>query len=203
MPTENEVKFVMDVDSESKIYDAHGARDTVHLLKQGYLAFAKGMTLRVRSAQRIELLPSGEVRTFGKIKRKLCFKQKVNERVIEIEKKIDTRDFEELWNICLNRIEKHRHTLHFGKAKWEVDFFKYHHEQTYFALAEFEMPEGQSEPKYIPAIIERYLLYSVPRHQDYEFSTKKLACVKHARDLYKQITCCGEPDFSSNHRKKK
>lgn len=181
MPTENERKYVLRLDCEDEITCKHCSS---YLLKQGYLAFAKGMTLRIRSAEELG-------KKHSKIKRKLCLKQRANSRVIEIEKKIGKRDFEDLWKMSLSRLEKVRHIIIEKGQVWEIDFFKLHHhdeDETYFALAEHEMPEGQISPDFIPDIIARHLLYAVPPNEDYEFSSKRLACVRHAKKLYRDLT---------------
>lgn len=172
MPTENERKFVLSIDSQDEI---RTKSDATIFMKQGYLAFTKGLSLRVRMEE-----PLG-----GKAKFKSCFKQKVNGRVIEIEKKIDRRDFDDLWSIAMNRLEKVRYVLEFSSGVWEVDYFKDHGE-IYFALAEHEMPEGQLEPNKIPSIIKRHLLYEVPADDD-NYSSKRLACLKHAKKLYREL----------------
>lgn len=180
MPTENERKFVLTLECENEISELEG---DVYLLRQGYLAFSKGMSLRVRSAEPISKK--------GKKKYRLCYKQKVNGRVIEIEKKIDARDFDDLWSVSLSKLEKERHVISFNKAIWEVDFFKTAQHETYFALAEHEMPEGQLAPSIIPSIIRENLLHIVPLDDD-GYSSKRLACVRHARKTYKQFIENGE-----------
>lgn len=180
MPTENEIKYVLKLDCESDLI-MQDFKYKKYLLHQGYLAFSKGMTLRLRSSQEMK-----SDKLISNPKRKLCYKQKVNERVIEIEKKIDQRDFNDLWDSTLNRAEKHRYVINFNEDIWEIDFFKHHHE-TYFVLAEHEMPEGQKEPNEIPDFIFNNLIYSVPHDDDDDFSTKRLACIKHAKKIYKEL----------------
>jgi CYTH domain-containing protein len=180
MPTENELKYVLKLDCESDLIMGDFKYEK-YLLHQGYLAFSKGMTLRLRSSQKMKF-----DKLTGSTKRKLCYKQKVNERVIEIEKKIDQRDFNDLWDSTLNRAEKHRYVVNFNENIWEIDFFK-HHDETYFVLAEHEMPEGQKEPSEIPDFIFNNLVYSVPLDDDDDFSTKRLACIKHAKKIYKEL----------------
>lgn len=181
MPTENELKYVLRLDCEADLISGNFDYKK-YLLFQGYLAFAKGMTLRLRSSQEMSFK-----KVTGHPKRKLCYKQKVNDRVIEIEKKIDQRDFSDLWDSTLNRVEKQRYVVNFEKSLWEIDFFKHHHDETYFVLAEHEMPEDQKQPKYIPEFISKNLIYAVPHDKDDDFSTKRLACAKHAKKLYKEL----------------
>ena len=179
MPTENELKYVLKLKSEDQFDES--SKFKRYSLHQGYLAFAKGMTLRLRSSQ--EFI---ENKLDGQIKRKLCYKQKINNRVVEIEKRLDERDFEDLWTACLNKVQKKRYVFIFKKCTWDIDFFKNHYGETYFAMAECEMPEGQVEPEFIPDIIQKNLLYAVPVDND-QYSTKRLACEQHAKKLYKKL----------------
>jgi CYTH domain-containing protein len=115
----------------------------------------------------------------------MCYKQKVKGRVIEIQKKISRRDFEDLWSVSMGKLEKVRYNLVYGSAIWEVDFFK-DDSETYFALAEIEMPESQLKPDFIPGIITSNLIYEVARSDD-RFASKRLADVNYARKLYLKI----------------
>jgi len=170
MPTENERKYVLQRDCERLFKDA---ADSVFLCRQAYLAFSKGMSARVRESIVLHQKP----------KYRFCFKQKVGGRVVEIEKKIDRRDFDDLWSVALNRLEKIRYNLYFEPDYlWEVDFFKDKEHQTYFALAEHEMPEGQIEPDFMPEVISANLLYT-PNIDDNRFSSKRLADVRYATRL--------------------
>lgn len=187
MPTENERKYVLNLKSESDFKICLCKLKKYHL-HQGYLAFSKGTTLRLRASQEYmfdENLNQFKENPESEIKRKLCFKQKVNGRVIEIEKKIDERDFNDLWNNCLNKVQKERYVYESGPIQWDIDFFK-HNNQTYFAMAECEMPEGMLEPGYVPDIIDPHILYVVPL-DDPQFSTKRLACLVHAKKMYKKL----------------
>ena len=188
MPTENEIKYVMYLDSEKEIENSH--KFDKFFLHQGYLAFSKGMTLRLRSCQKMI-----KNNFQGEIKRKLCYKQKVNNRVVEIEKKIDKRDFDDLWINCLNKVQKYRYSIKINKYLWEIDFFKNHHNETYFAMAECEMPENHIEPEFIPDIISKHILYVVPKDSD-DYSTKRLACNSHAKKVYKKLINEKEENFA-------
>lgn len=178
MPTENEVKYVLNIGCEHALNEYEFKK---YSLNQGYLVFAKGMTLRLRSSQEI-------IEDFldKKVKRKICYKQKVGSRVIELEKKINKRDFSDLWDICLNKVNKIRYELKFNGYLWEIDFFKNHFNETYFVVAEHEMPEGQKSPLEIPEFVLENTIHEVGPDED-QFSTKRLACVNHAKKLYNSI----------------
>jgi len=182
MPTENEQKFVLKLGCEEEIKEASKSS---FLCKQAYLVYSKGITLRLREM----ILQSDDPRPRHR-KLKLCFKQKVKGRVIEIEKSLDDRDFSDLWETSINRLEKTRYHLDVEGGGshwnlWEVDFFKGHN-QNYFAMAEHEMPEMQRSPNFIPEIIQKHLLYTVDI-DDSRFSSKMLADSQYATKIYQEI----------------
>jgi CYTH domain-containing protein len=185
MPTENERKYVLRLECEEQVKEA---AENFITCRQAYLVFSKGMTARVRES----------IDQIGYSKYKFCFKQKVNGRVIEVETKIDQRDFDDLWSVSMNRLEKIRYNVYSGELDllpgfpfkfpaglWEVDFFK-NGDETYFVLAEHEMPEGQLEPKSMPDIIQKNLLYA-PEIDDGDYSSKNLADMKHATRKYQEL----------------
>lgn len=135
------------------------------------------MSLRVR-----------ETKQQNKVIYELTFKQKVQTRVIEIEKKLDARDFNDLWNTTVNRLEKIRYDVIDDDYKWEIDAFKDHNHETYIIVAELELPEDMNRPNsnHIPKIINKNLLYSVPIDDD-RFASKKIADVKFAQNLYEEF----------------
>ena len=98
MPTEHEYKYLLSLEL-AKDFDhptlLKMSKEHQHI-KQGYLAFSKGMTTRIRC------IDDGE-----KQKWFLTFKQKVEERVIEIEKRLDDRDGQDLWSVCVGKLKKY------------------------------------------------------------------------------------------------
>ena len=141
-------------------------------IKQGYLSFSKGTSTRVRC-----------ITDGAKQKWSLTFKQKVGDRVVEIEKKIDDRDGQDLWSVCIGKLEKDRYVVKDNNITWEVDFFK-NGDQVYFVLAEVELPEGAPRPEKVPKFLEPYLLYEVGLEDD-RFSSKRLSDVEFATNLYR------------------
>jgi len=146
------------------------------LIRQGYLLSSKGIALRCRES------------ISHKTEYYFTFKITANKgRIIEIEKKIDRRDFDDLWEQALNKLEKTRYCImDSDKQLWEVDFFKNHTGENYFCMAELELPENQLKPKFIPNFIEKNLLYEVEL-KDSRFSSKMLADIKYATELYQQL----------------
>lgn len=163
------MKYLLDLKCEKHIAEVAKSQ---RLIKQGYLVFTKGMSLRIRSSD--------------DSKYELTFKRKVRGRVIEIEQKLNARDFNDLWSVAVNRLEKIRYDVVDKKEVWEVDAFKDHNHETYIVVAEHEMPEGVLEPKRIPVVIKNQLIYSV-RLDDDRFASKKLADVKYSKKLYEEI----------------
>lgn len=174
MPTENELKYVLKLGCEDEFKNLVTKKKDIKHILQGYLVASKGMSLRIRKA-----ISNKTVCT-------LTYKQKVANRVVEIEKKIDYRDFSDLWHMALNKIEKIRYVIPIRDYLWEIDFFKDHHHKTYFAQAEVEMVEGLEKPDSIPCFINDNLVYSVPR-SDGRFASKRLSHVKYAKDLYNSL----------------
>ncbi len=169
MPTENEKKYVLNLETEEKFQKLSESKV---LILQGYLFSSKGTSLRLRKM---------------KAKHYLTLKSTVNGRVVEIENQIDERDFSDLWTQCMNKLEKIRYIVPDKQGQvWEVDFFKDHNGINYFALAEFEMPEGQLGPLFMPRFIRENLLFEVPL-TDCRFASKLLADIRYASDLYKLI----------------
>lgn len=167
IPTENELKFVLNLDCEKQI-KKHA--DKYSFLKQAYLDHSH---IRIR---RIEEKNKKHVFQF-------CYKHHAPHRLIEIETDIDDRDFNDLWEDASSRLEKIRYELSFKKNIWVVDFFKTKNGNTYFAQAEHEMPEKQLKPLFIPDIIAENLVYEVP-HSDGRFTSRKLWNVEYAKKLY-------------------
>lgn len=176
MPTEHEYKYVISLDllndhTEDSLLDIAGSRQYI---QQGYLAFSKGMTTRIRS-----------IRNHKKCKWFITFKQKVNNRVVEIEKKLDQRDGADLWSACVGKLTKERYTIEEGDHVWELDLFR-KGEELYFILVEVELSEGSPRPKTVPKFLRKHVLYEVPLTDD-RFSNKRLGDVDFATKLYRKI----------------
>lgn len=173
MPTENERRFVLRIDCEDQIIAEGG---TPVSIKQGYLLAARGITVRVRQAK-----PNGKPANYL-----FTLKANANDRVVELEYDISRRDFQDLWDVSLNKLEKVRYKLNHKSKGWVVDFFRDYDNHTYFAMAECEMPEGQKTPDYFPPEVIKNLLFEVPA-TDARFSSKMLADVRFARRLLEEI----------------
>lgn len=148
MPTENELKYLLDASCEEQISQL--ATEKFDIV-QGYFAVnvsnRQPMYTRVRSKND-----------------KYFFTLKVRneERTIEVEQEIDSRDFNDLWKYVKNSIKKIRYVIKNEDEYWELDFFKNDENKTYLAIAEVELPEGVTKPKSIPSFIKDNLTLNTP-----------------------------------------
>lgn len=189
MPTEHEYKYAiaMDVLQHHPEERIRVVCDKHLIIEQGYLAFSKGMSCRIRS-----------IMEHGKTKWFLTFKQKVSNRVVEIEKKLDERDGHDLWGVAVGRLKKDRYVFNRDGVKWELDLLKKHDGSVYFMILEVELPEGHPRPKKLPDFLKNHVLYEVPLTDD-RFSNKRLGDVNYARQLYAElITNTGDKDVNLN-----
>ena len=177
MPTENELKFLIRTECEDAV---NYLASENYKITQGYLIATKGITVRIRKS----IKHSNNVESYF-----FTLKVGAGGRCIEIEKKIDQRDFNDLWSMAVNQLEKIRYIIKNKKETWELDFFKDYKDKTYIAIAEIEMPECQLKPNSIPKIVKKNLIYDVPL-TDTRFSNKLLSNAKYATELLKEIIKC-------------
>jgi len=177
MPTENEKKYLIRKDCEPAIERNCKVKQ---FISQGYMVATRGVTVRVRKCVVYKNNRKNKINYF------YTFKINSNNRCIEIETELSKRDFNDLWAVALNKLEKIRYIYKNRKEIWEVDFFKDYQNNTYFALAEIELPEGVASPTDIPDLINQNLLYAVPL-TDNRFSNKLLSDAKYASDLLMQF----------------
>lgn len=174
MPTENERKFIIRTECE---HDANELCVEKYKIVQGYLIATRGITVRIRKMTSL----------FGE-KEELYFTLKANvgNRMVEIEDKIDKRDFKDLWSITVNKLEKIRYIIRHNKMYWDVDFFKDYRGETYMGVAEIELPEDQIEPNSLPPFVKNNLIYKVELN-DTRFSNKLLGDARYACELLKEL----------------
>lgn len=177
MPTEHEYKYAISMNllkqhSEEQLRVM--CSNLIHI-QQGYLAFSKGMSCRVRCSTE-----------WGKDKWYLTFKQKVSKRTIEIEKKLDERDGGDLWSVAVGKLKKDRLIFPHDSIKWELDLFKSDSE-IYFIMVEVELKEGEVRPKTVLPLLKNFVLFEVPQCDD-RFSSKRLADVNFSKQLYNELT---------------
>jgi CYTH domain-containing protein len=156
---ENEVKFVLSVDSKEEIEAACGPPG---LILQGYLPGRA----RIRSKTKKKAKKSPEF-TF-------TYKIPVNGMTVEIEKTISKHEFELLWPLTDWRLSKYRYSIKIDNIQWDIDYFLGDFGVN-FAMAEAEMPEDMAEPGKIPKFLRPHIIYAVPRAETDAFSSRKLA----------------------------
>jgi len=186
MPTENELKFVLDLsfaqdlkDKKVQITELERLLAEPDPIKQAYLYGDTSLSVRIRGVYHA-------VEHFS-----LTLKQKLNDRTVEVEAEIPERDFKDLWDTSTEHLIKDRHFLYVTRDgtdyMWEIDLFRDENGRCYFVQAEHEMPEGQAEPLFIPDLIQRYLLHAVPRKYTGDFSSRKLSDVGYAEHMYDRL----------------
>jgi len=176
MPIENERKFVLDDDGALERRLAASPGVTRSLLRQAYLD-ASG--LRIRS-----------IECGGRVRHIFSYKRPVDDQMVEIETEIAPIDFERLWTLRRETLQKMRYSWADGRFHWDVDFFKTDDNRTYFTQAEVEMPEEQSEPPPLPPSLADHLLATAPAG-DPRFASKRLADRAHAEKLLADIKSKG------------
>jgi CYTH domain-containing protein len=172
MPIENERKFVLDDDGELEalLLKMHGVAQS--FLRQAYL---DSSGVRIRS-----------VEAGGKTDYVFTFKRLVDGQVVEIETGLSAIDFKRLWTQRKETLQKVRYSWNAGHFHWDVDFFKRDDGSTYFAMAEVEMPEEDTEPPPLPVSLSAHLLGMAPAG-DQRFTSKRIADQNHAERLLADI----------------
>ncbi len=165
MPVENELKYILPLDFDPKALDGWRRHD----IRQAYLD----------DGPRIRQIDADHLFTY-----KRWIPQAAE--LIEIETAITAEDFELLWPLRVESLQKTRFVCDIGDVEWVIDFLKDDPGQVYFVLAEAEMPRHQTAPDEIPAEIADRILYAVGAG-DARFTNKKLANPAHAAKLYRTI----------------
>lgn len=184
MPIENERKYVLG-DPQAVHADmlagkpyAPGYYGTGWRIKQGYLPGGA----RVRAQTVITDLPRFDV--------PLCvftYKIKAGDKLVEIEKTIEPADFDLLWPLTTDRVDKirfpHVHPQDEDDVAWDIDLFLDDTGAFYYAMAECEMAPSKRKPKSILPVLVPHLVYEVPPKRAEEFTNVKLSDPAYARSL--------------------
>jgi CYTH domain-containing protein len=177
MPIENERKFVL-LDDDGRL-EAQLAKEpgvVRSVLRQAYLD-ASGV--RIRAIQKADV-----------VRHVFTYKRPVDSQTVEIETDIAAADFERLWKLRRETLSKTRYSWDEGRFHWDVDFFKTDEGQTYFALAEVEMPETETVLPPVPPRLTQRVLGLAPLG-DPRFTSKRLADRAHAEHLLADIQRSG------------
>jgi CYTH domain-containing protein len=106
--------------------------------------------------------------------------------LVEIETPISREDFELLWPLRVQSVQKTRHIKVVGDEEWVVDFLRDDAGDVFFVLAEVELPRFQAEPRAVVDEIADFVLYAVAA-DDNRFTNKKLADRDYALGLLAQV----------------
>jgi CYTH domain-containing protein len=106
--------------------------------------------------------------------------------LVEIELAISKDDFELLWSIRVETLEKTRYAKRIGAAEWIVDFLHDPAGNTFVVLAEVEMPRHVASPESIPSEIASHILHAVAV-DDSRFTNRKLSDPAHAARMYELV----------------
>lgn len=147
------------------------AKEILHIEQSYLLRNRDGLTVRIRKQRNRK----------GRVKHVFTTKQRVDDKVIEIEKKISEADYSALHKTSTGRLTKIRYVV----DGWEIDFFK-NGLETYFVMAEIELADGALQPDRLHPFVNEYLLYAVPK-EDGRFSSKKLSDVGYAKKLLEEV----------------
>lgn len=108
----------------------------------------------------------------------------------EVEMLLEEADFNVYWKNTEHALNKLRyiyyHDIWSIRYKWEIDVFKDSNDESYFWMAEIELPEGDLDPIEIPPIVRDHLIYKVPL-TDGRFSSIKLSDIGYAKELLRRI----------------
>lgn len=160
MPIENERKYVLDLSSSDKLELCLKNLDCKKIqISQYYL----DQNNRLRCCKNI-----------NEIYYEFCFKKNILGNVVEIQTAIDLSDFNLLKSDCNSKIIKDRYYLNDRDYCWEIDFIKDINNQTCFCLAEIELGIDELWPKYLPALIQPYIIKIVDP-TDNSFTNRKLS----------------------------
>ncbi len=106
--------------------------------------------------------------------------------LIEIETPISQEDFEMLWAMRVQAVQKTRYVKVVGDEEWVVDTLRDEGGEVYFVLAEVELPRFQAEPGALPDEIAGYVVHAVAA-EDTRFANKKLADREYALRLLASV----------------
>ena len=106
--------------------------------------------------------------------------------LVEIETAISREDFDLLWPMRVEAVQKTRYIKETEDGEWVVDFLRDDRGEVYFVLAEVELSRFQALPDDIPAEIRAHILYAVAA-EDNRFTNKKLSDQDYAEGLLAKV----------------
>ncbi len=107
--------------------------------------------------------------------------------LVEIETPISREDFDLLWPMRVEAVQKTRYILDTDDGEWVVDFLRDAGGEVYFVLAEVELARGEALPKVIPDAIHDHIVYAVAA-EDNRFTNKKLSNEGYAARMLEKVS---------------
>ncbi len=107
--------------------------------------------------------------------------------LVEIETAISREDFELLWPMRVEAVQKTRYIKETDDGEWVVDFLRDDTGRVYFILAEVELSRFKAVPDDIPEEIRVHILHAVEA-EDNRFTNKKLSDRDYAEGLLAKVT---------------
>ena len=172
MPIENEFKYPLRISQELMdrfLYEFHS-----EMLEQGYLS----PEARIRRST-----------AFGVSDCKFTFKKMTADGLVEIETPISEQDFDRLWPLVIERLQKKRFSFDADGVHWDIDFFG-PIETPYLAMAEAEVPDGQAQPEPCSWIAD-HVIACVGK--DERFTSRRLADPDYASKLVAELEATTAP----------
>ena len=166
MPVENERKYVLRPDFDAQVLEGWQRVE----VRQAYLD----------DGPRIRYFGGEHIFTYKK------WVPQAKE-LVEIETALSADDFNLLWPLCEERVQKTRYIKETDDGEWVVDFLRTDKDKVYFVVAEVEMARFQAEPKVIPAEIAGAILHAVDAG-DNRFTNKKLSDRDYAEALLEKVS---------------
>jgi CYTH domain-containing protein len=177
MPIEHELKFVLN-DSANVLFDQLNAQHDCHHLEQFYMRDGA----RFRSTN--VLTPQGKL--VGNPEYIFCYKNKIYDKVLEIEVPVSEDDYELAMIMAERRLNKLRFKIEVPEGLWDIDYFLTAADDgdpssqlVYFIMAEFEHePNAKVE---VLDVLKPFVSLAVPHKYTNAFSSRKLCDADYAR----------------------
>lgn len=183
MTMENEVKFVLNCSDDC-------INDIKSLMSEYKNSFEYKITQYYKDEIRVRRLKKIKENGLhiGNTENEYIFTYKLkidNQRRIEIEKEISSYEFNKIKNVSKSFIEKYRYKFFNENNIWDIDIY-HSNDGDKLIIAECELPQNISYPKYIPESIRKNILFEVSNN-DKRFNNKNLSEIKNIKELINDV----------------
>jgi hypothetical protein len=107
--------------------------------------------------------------------------------LVEIETAISQDDFDLLWPMHVQAIQKTRYIKNTDDGEWVVDFLRDPDGEVYFVMAEVELSRFKAVPDHIPDEISDHIVFAVEA-EDNRFTNKKLSNRDYAANMLAKVS---------------